>query len=127
MLDKIASGVGVEGMESLLPALDARPAGAAHRAGAEPGTHVLLGDPERIRRRAEDLVRTGQEFLAASWMAAATGGRAPIDLDESAYRELDDVLDTIRDRELPIWTLAQFGQEDATDARRVTAAAGLSG
>ena len=31
---------------------------------------MLLADPERIRTRAADLVRTGNEFLAASWMAA---------------------------------------------------------
>jgi len=73
-----------------------------------PGTHVLLADPERIRTRAADLVRTGEEFLAASWMAAATGGRAPIDLGSSAYRSLGDVLDVVRDAELPIWRVASF-------------------
>ena len=43
--------------------------------------------------RAADLVRTGQEFLEASWLAAADGtdGRAPIDLGASAYRDLGDV------------------------------------
>ena len=35
------------------------------------GTHVLLCDPERIRTRAHDLVRTSEEFLQASWAAAA--------------------------------------------------------
>ena len=120
MLEKLAAGVGVEGMESLLPAL--MPGNLVLLTDLVPaGTHVLLGDPERIRTRARDLVRTGQEFLAASWMAAATGGRAPIDLDESAYRDLEDVLDAVRDRELPIWTVAPFGQEDATQPA-VTAA-----
>ncbi|WP_029137527.1 transcription-repair coupling factor [Nakamurella lactea] len=113
MLAKIADGVGVEGMESLLPAL--MPGRLVLLPSLMPeGTHVLLADPERIRRRAEDLVRTGQEFLAASWMAAATGGKAPIDLGESAYRELDDVLDTVRDADLPLWRLAPFGTEDAS-------------
>ena len=37
-------------------------------------------DPERVRSRAHDLVRTSEEFLGASWSAAASGGRAPIDL-----------------------------------------------
>ena len=47
--------------------------------------------PSAIRTRAADLVRTGQEFLEASWLAAADGGDAPIDLGASAYRDLDDV------------------------------------
>ena len=40
----------------------------------------LLCDPERVRTRAYDLVRTSQEFLDASWAAAAGGGKAPVDL-----------------------------------------------
>lgn len=108
MLGKIAGGVGVEGMESLLPAL--LPGRLVMLSELmPPGTHVLLADPERIRSRAADLVRTGQEFLAASWMAAATGGKAPIDLGESAYRDLDEVFDAVRDADLPLWQLAPFG------------------
>ena len=76
----------------------------------------VLADPERIRTRAEDLVRTGADFLAASWMAAATGGKAPIDLAESAYQTLGEVQDVIRDHELPLWRIAPFGTDDPADA-----------
>ena len=44
---------------------------------------VLVCDPERVRARAHDLVATSQEFLQASWAAAAGGGQAPIDLGRS--------------------------------------------
>ncbi|MEO7124623.1 MAG: transcription-repair coupling factor [Nakamurella sp.] len=107
MIGKIAAGIGVEGMESLIPALlpgqlvmlgDLLPA----------GTHVLIADPERVRTRAHDLVRTGAEFLAASWMTAASGGQAPIDLGESAYRDLTETLEAIEDRDLPLWRLSPF-------------------
>ena len=37
-------------------------------------THVLVLDPERVRTRAHDLVATSEEFLGASWAAAAGGG-----------------------------------------------------
>ena len=47
------------------------------------GTVVLLCDPERIRTRAHDLVRTSEEFREASWAAAAVGGEAPLDLGRS--------------------------------------------
>src|SRR5205814_4576950 len=70
MLGKLAEGIPVEGMESFAPALvpgdlelvlDCLP----------PETVVLLCDPERIRTRAHDLVRTSAEFLEASGSAAA--------------------------------------------------------
>ena len=49
------------------------------------GGVVLACDPERIRARAADLVRTSQEFLEASWVNAAAGGQAPIDLGAAAF------------------------------------------
>ncbi len=112
MLTKLAEGIPVEGMEALIPALcpgemqlltDVLPAGA----------HVLLNDPEKIRTRAHDLVRTGQEFLEASWMAAAGGGKAPIDLGASAYRDLGDIAAHARDTGHPWWTLSQLTAGDA--------------
>ncbi len=107
MIGKIAAGVGVEGMESLIPAL--LPGRLVLLGELLPaGTHVVLADPERLRTRADDLVRTGAEFLAASWMAAASGGQAPIDLGESAYRDLTETLDTIEDLDLPVWRITPF-------------------
>src|SRR5699024_729368 len=75
------------------------------------GTHVLLADPEKVRARAADLVRTGQEFLEASWMVAAEGGKAPIDLGASAYRGLAEVAEHTRSIGLPWWTLTQLTSE----------------
>ncbi|HEX8759418.1 MAG TPA: transcription-repair coupling factor [Pseudonocardiaceae bacterium] len=110
LLEKVASGVPADGMESLIPVL----------AGTElalltdmmpQGTHVLLADPERIRARAADLVRTGEEFLEASWMVAAGGGAAPVDvaaldLSASAYRSLGEVAEHARDTGVAWWTLS---------------------
>jgi transcription-repair coupling factor (superfamily II helicase) len=112
MIGKIAAGIGVEGMESLIPAL--LPGRLVMLSELLPdGTHLVLADPERIRTRAEDLVRTGAEFLAASWMAAAAGGLAPIDLGESAYRDLGETLDAVEDRGLPLWRIAPFAGDAA--------------
>ena len=89
LFSKIAEGHAVEGMESLAPVLvdgmemlvDLLPSHAT----------VLVCDPERVRTRAHDLVATSEEFLQASWAAAASGGRSPIDLGAAAYRSLADV------------------------------------
>ncbi len=110
MTDKIAAGIAVEGMESLAPVLvdelelllDAMP----------DDTHVVVVDPERVRSRAHDLVATSEEFLGASWAAAAGGGKAPIDLGAASYRGLDDVLARARELGQPWWTVSPFGLDE---------------
>ncbi|HEX3931475.1 MAG TPA: transcription-repair coupling factor [Nocardioides sp.] len=110
MTDKIAAGIAVEGMESLAPVLvdelellvDTMP----------DDTLVVVVDPERVRSRAHDLVATSEEFLGASWAAAAGGGVAPIDLGAASYRELDDVLAHARELGIPWWTVSPFGLDE---------------
>ncbi|MFG1952190.1 transcription-repair coupling factor [Micromonospora sp. NPDC048830] len=120
ILDKLAGGVPVEGMESLAPALVGPDALELLLDCMPAGTHVLLCDPERIRTRAHDLVRTSEEFLQASWAAAAVGGQAPVDLDAAAFRTLADVRAAARALGQPWWTLAPFGlvAAEATPARQ---------
>src|SRR5262249_24845587 len=90
ILDKLAEGIPVEGMGSLAPVLV--PGDLELLLDCMPErTMVVLCDPERIRTRAHDLVRTSAEFLEASWAAAAVGGRAPIDLGVAAFRTLAEV------------------------------------
>src|SRR5690606_17239093 len=110
LLDKIAAGVAVEGMESLAPALVDRMQLLIDLPPA--GTHVLVCDPERVTARAHDLVATSQEFLGASWAAAAGGGRAPIDLGASAYRTLADVRAHALSLGMPWWSISPFGADD---------------
>ncbi|NDV03491.1 transcription-repair coupling factor [Rhodococcus sp. IEGM 248] len=117
MLDKMSAGIPVEGMEALLPVL--RPGQLQLLTDVLPeSAHVLLCDPEKIRTRATDLVRTGQEFLEASWTAASIGGAVPldtsvlkgdgIDLGASAYRSLSQVRESAETTGLPWWTLSPF-------------------
>lgn len=111
MLTKLAGGVPSEGMEALIPVLCDGELELLTDAMPE-GTHVVLADPEKIRARAHDLVRTGQEFLEASWQAAAGGGQAPIDLGASAYRDLAEVAKHAGETNRPWWTLSQLTSED---------------
>ncbi len=107
LTDKIAAGIAVEGMESLAPVLvdemellvDLLP----------DTTTVLVLDPERARTRAHDLVATSEEFLGASWAAAASGGQSPIDLGAASYREVADVRGGVIERSLGWWTVSPFG------------------
>src|SRR5207249_9825904 len=110
-------GHAIDGMEALSPVLvdgmelliDLLPS----------DTHVLICDPELVRGRAIELVKTSEEFLHASWAAAAGGGKAPIDLGASAYQPLADVRRTALSRGLAWWTLSPFsaGPDSAAPVR----------
>ncbi|MFE2430948.1 transcription-repair coupling factor [Streptomyces sp. NPDC059373] len=112
LLDKIAEGIAVEGMESLAPVLvddmelllDVLPAGSM----------TVVSDPERVRTRAADLVATSREFLEASWAASAGGGEAPIDLGAASLWGIADVREHAQDLGMPWWTISPFAA-DAED------------
>jgi transcription-repair coupling factor (superfamily II helicase) len=104
ILGKVANGIAVEGMESLAPVLvehmdlllDELP----------PEALVLVCDPERVRARAIEVVRTGEEFLQAAWAGAASGGKAPIDLTAAALRPLADVRARAVELAIPWWSVS---------------------
>ncbi|MDJ0380601.1 transcription-repair coupling factor [Streptomyces sp. G-G2] len=118
LLDKIAEGIAVEGMESLAPVLvddmelllDVLPEGSM----------AVVCDPERVRTRAADLVATSQEFLQASWAATAGGGEAPIDLGAASLWGIADVRDRARELGTMWWSVSPFAADaeltDAADA-----------
>jgi transcription-repair coupling factor (superfamily II helicase) len=113
ILEMIADGNPVEGMESLAPVLVDHMTLLLDEVAA--GTHVLVCDPERVRTRAAELVRTSQEFLEASWAVAAGGGTAPIDLGGAAYRSVADVRAYAGELGVPWWTLAPFSTDEDDD------------
>ena len=115
ILGKLAEGIAVEGMEAFAPVLAERMDLLVDY--VPPGGIVLACDPERIRARAEDLVRTSQEFLEASWVTAATGGEAPIDLGSSAFQPIARVRAAAAALGLPWWTIAPFGVTDEPEPR----------
>ncbi len=96
MLESIAQGVPVEGMESLIPALidDVMPVYTLFPRDAV----IMFSDVERLKRAAQDLAKTADEFMAAGWHAAAGGqGEGPpvkvysaTDFDEDPQYPPDD-------------------------------------
>jgi transcription-repair coupling factor (superfamily II helicase) len=113
MLGKVAEGIAVEGMESLAPVLVD---GMESLLDVLPhGTHVVLTDPERVRKRAHDLVATSAEFLDASWSNAAAGNAVPVDLQgilgTASYWSLADVRAHALATGRPWWSLTSFGAD----------------
>ncbi len=113
MLEKMSQGIAVEGMESLtpvlvdtmVPVLDMLPDDVT----------VVVHEPERVRRRAHDLVATTDEFLAAAWTGAAAGGSIPLDLSPASFLTLEDVRDRAAARGLTWWNMASFGLGDTAN------------
>lgn len=120
MLARLADGIPVDGMEALLPLLrkDDLVTLPAH---LPPNTPLLICDPEKVRTRAADLMKTGREFLEASWSAAAFGsseGTAPIDLEAlgaSGFVGIDDARAAAAAGGHPWWTLSQLSDETALE------------
>src|SRR3954463_16030299 len=111
MLDRLAEGVAVEGMESLAPVLVGRLSLLLDEMPA--GTHVVVCDPERVRGRAADLGRTREEFLGASGAAAAGGGAAPVDLGAAGLRTIADVRAHSLELGVPWWSVSPFTSDAA--------------
>ncbi|WP_167098217.1 transcription-repair coupling factor [Mycobacterium sp. DL592] len=117
MLAKLAEGISVDGMEALAPVL--RPDELTLLIDHLPkGTPLLVCDPEKVRTRGADLIKTGREFLEAAWSVAAIGGDAPIDLEQlggSGFRELAEVRAAAAAGGHPWWTLSQLADEQAIE------------
>ncbi len=110
MLEKIAGGVAVEGMESLSAVL---------ADGMEPiiallpaGTKIIITEPERVQSRAADLVVTTNEFLEAAWSGAAAGGESPIDLSAATFRTVDEMKEGARLIGLAWWEIGGFSTDE---------------
>ncbi len=114
MLEKMAEGIPVEGMESLLPAVvdrlvtlvDYLPEAAA----------VALVEPERAVTRALTLGETNREFLDAAWSAATAGAKTPVDLGAGDFLTLPALRAATHDRSGVWWTFSPFDSGHAADA-----------
>ncbi|WP_102159140.1 transcription-repair coupling factor [Zhihengliuella halotolerans] len=120
MLEKIAGGVAVEGMESLAPVLAER---LVPFVGQLPANSIaVVMEPERVRSRAHDLVATNEEFLAAAWSTASDGGSAPVDLSQAAgvaealdaggFADLADTLETALKAEVSWWAMTSLERDE---------------
>ena len=122
MLEKIAGGIAVEGMESLAPALVD---GMVPLASLFPaGSIAVLLEPEKVRARAHDLESTNEEFLEAAWSTASDGGTAPLDLasqglaaqginlDAASFKSLAETRAAALEHGVGWWSITSLAQDD---------------
>src|SRR5690606_3296113 len=113
MLGRIAAGIAVEGMESLIPALVDHVVPLTDMLPR--GTRIVTIEPERLARRAEDLARTADEFLSAAWVSATAGADAPIQAGEGSFLTLGELSDAALERGITWSSIGPFGSADAAD------------
>ncbi len=114
MLERMAEGIPVEGMESLTPLLTDTLSPLV--SFLPENSAVALVDPERSVARALNLGETNREFLEAAWSAATAGASAPIDLGAGDFLTLPQLRDAAHERGAVWWSLSSFdsGAADAS-------------
>ncbi len=83
VFEKVAAGIATEGLESFIPVL----ADSLETLfDLVPQTWTIQElEPERIATRAQELMDTSAEFLAASWSNTTAGNAIPVDLGRGFY------------------------------------------
>ncbi len=109
IIGKLAEGISVDGMESLVPLLVDDFNTIAERMPSN--TEVLFIDDERIRSRTADLLETNQEFLEAAWSSAAVGADAPLPIEETTYVTWDEMRLQMNELSLATSALNPFGSD----------------
>ncbi len=117
MCESLALGIPVEGMESLSPVLAGNMKPLHEFLPRE--SSVVLVEPERIRARAFDVVKTAEEFLTAGWHSAAVGGSAPIDFSDSMFTTIDSVITGIQSESGSVWNLTPLSTDQTISQSNV--------
>ncbi|NVM99916.1 transcription-repair coupling factor [Arthrobacter sp. SDTb3-6] len=117
MLEKIAGGIAVEGMESLAPALVDGMVALTSLFPA--GSVAVVLEPEKVRARAHDLESTNEEFLEAAWSTASDGGTAPLDLSAqgidlaaASFKSLTETREAALAHGVSWWSITSLAQDD---------------
>ena len=121
MLEKIAGGIYVEGMESLTPLLVEKMTTLIELLPA--GSLPVIFEPEKVRTRAHDLVQTNEEFLFAAWESASDGTDAPLDLGQNGgafasggFRTIAQTRADALAKQLGWWSFTALGIDEEADA-----------
>ena len=117
MLESIANAIPVEGMESLIPALVDNMEPVENL--LDKNAIILVSDLEKCKRAANDLVKTANEFLAASWHVAASGkgAGAPITFDKASFLDFGSVLENLENKNHQVINLNSFAMDSTSKSQ----------
>ena len=108
MLESISQAIPVEGMESLIPALIDNMESVQSMLPDD--AVIMFSDIEKCRRAADDVTKTANEFLAASWHVAASGrgSGAPITFDQANFLDFEETLSSLYYSQHDVWKLTSL-------------------
>lgn len=101
-----AEGVVVAGAESLAPVIFGRMDSAV--AVLAKGASVVVVSPERVETRSDDAMSTSDEFAAAAWGVAGSGGKAPVLAAAGSLIPWEDLEKQIVDTAMRVQELSAF-------------------
>ena len=77
---------------------------------------VLLSDAEKIKTRAQEVLKTADEFLNAAWVNATTGAEVPQEILHGGFRDLETIEKSTLKNDLKWWQVSPFiGHVDDLD------------
>ncbi|MBP3223416.1 MAG: transcription-repair coupling factor [Actinomycetaceae bacterium] len=104
ILEKIADGISVDGMESLAPILVERMETIDEVIPRN--SRVCIVEPERCEQRSQSLQETTEEFLAAAWSAAVSGGKIPVDVRTASFVSYDQMINRVDNKNMQVVRIA---------------------
>lgn len=110
MLERIAQGIPVEGMESLTPLLRDDLKSLVQYLPAS--SAVVVVSPEKVATRAMQLAETNREFLEAAWSQALSETDTPVSFDQQGFFTLQQLHQDAQSRTW--WTMSSFHKDEET-------------
>jgi transcription-repair coupling factor (superfamily II helicase) len=114
LLSAVAEGVAIPGVEAVAPLVATRMVTLPQLLPAD--TVVVVADPTKVTERADELLVTAAEFLAAGWDVAAGGGEVPVELSESGFAAFAELAEESRQRGQSWWQISPFTMADSDDS-----------
>ena len=102
----LADGITVPGMESLAPVLLGALESPVDYLG--PGRRVVLVEPNRLLARAEETMATADEFAAAAWATAGSGGAAPMTPADGSLHPWPELAQSLAAKSSQVQELATY-------------------
>lgn len=115
LLSAVAEGVAVPGVEAVSPLVTEHMVTLPQL--LDDNALILVADPTKVAERADELLATAAEFLAAGWDVAAGGGEVPVELSESGFQALPELIDQAHERGQSWWQVGPFAVDDGHSAR----------
>lgn len=111
MLEKIENGIYSQGFESLSTLFGKKQKPLTSI--IDDDAIIIFQDIERVRKNQEILLQTAYEFLQASWEHVKDEDQAPIQINDSSFYTIEELID--KKAKTSYWYIGQIGRGENTE------------